>query len=559
NGKITLTGNMDKPIANGDINFNKTRFNFGMLNNYFSIDDEKISVSPEGITFSTFTIKDSTNNTTVIDGKAYTSNFTNYKFDLTLRARNFHALNTTKKDNKLYYGQLYFTSNLNISGTEAKPVIDGSLTINEDTKLTVVLPQREPGVEEREGIIQFVDLDANVADSVLFAAYDSLNTSGLVGMDVSVNVEIKKEAELNLIIDEGNGDFVNVRGEALLTAGVDQSGKVTMTGSYEIEEGAYELTFSMLKRKFAIQKGSKIVWKGEPTDAEVAITAAYVANTPPLELVENQLDDNTQVRNTFRQKLPFQVNLNMQGKLMKPEITFDIILPDNRNYSVSKDILETVNQRLVQLRSQPSELNKQVFALLLLNRFVAENPFQSSNGMTAESFARKSVSKLLTEQLNQLATSLIQGVDINFDVVSEDDYTTGSRQAKTDLNVGLSKRLLNDRLTVTVGSNFELEGTKQTNRQSTNIAGNVALDYRLSKDGRYLLRGYRKNEYQGILEGYIIETGVGFIMTIDYNRFREIFESTKKKEKRREERRKQRELEDSKKVAPVTKSNTTTK
>ncbi|MBD0374913.1 MAG: translocation/assembly module TamB domain-containing protein, partial [Flavisolibacter sp.] len=153
-------------------------------------------------------------------------------------------------------------------------------------------------------------------------------------------------------------------------------------------------------------------------------------------------------------------------------------------------------------------------------------PFQSSGGgFNAGSIARQSVSKLLTEQLNNLAGSLIGGVDINFDVASSDDYTTGERRSRTDLNVGLSKRLLNDRLTVTVGSNFELEGPQRTNQRSNNIAGNVSANYQLSKDGRYMLRFYRRNDYEQNVEGYVIETGLGFIITVDYNRFRQIFEA----------------------------------
>src|SRR6185295_16946310 len=128
----------------------------------------------------------------------------------------------------------------------------------------------------------------------------------------------------------------------------------------------------------------------------------------------------------------------------------------------------------------------------------------------------------LTEQLNRLADDLVAGVDLSFDVLSSEDYTTGERRDRTDLNVGVSKKLLNDRLTVSVGSNFELEGPRNSGQQSSNIAGNVALDYQVSRDNRYLLRAYRKNEYQGVIEGYIIETGVGFIITVDYNRFREI-------------------------------------
>jgi hypothetical protein len=218
-------------------------------------------------------------------------------------------------------------------------------------------------------------------------------------------------------------------------------------------------------------------------------------------------------------------------------LTFDIVLPTEQNYNVSGDILETVRARLAQLRQEPSELNKQVFSILLLNRFVGQNPFASSGsgaGFNAGSFARTSVSKLLTEQLNQLAGGLIAGVDLNFDVASSDDYTTGQRENRTDLNVGLSKRLLNERLTVTVGSNFELEGPQQSNQRSNNIAGNVAVNYQLSRDGRYMLRFYRKNEFEGLLDGYVIETGLGFIMSVDYNKFRQILPGrTKRIEKRK--------------------------
>ncbi|MBO9636320.1 MAG: hypothetical protein J7578_24675, partial [Chitinophagaceae bacterium] len=97
------------------------------------------------------------------------------------------------------------------------------------------------------------------------------------------------------------------------------------------------------------------------------------------------------------------------------------------------------------------------------------------------------------------------------------------------------KRLLNDRLTVTVGSNFALENPN-ANREATNLAENVQLDYKLSRDGRYALRAYRKNEYEGILEGYIIETGVGIVITLDYNQFRQIFRSKKEKERLRLQR-----------------------
>lgn len=73
------------------------------------------------------------------------------------------------------------------------------------------------------------------------------------------------------------------------------------------------------------------------------------------------------------------------------------------------------------------------------------------------------------------------------------------------------------------------------------IGGNVAVDYALSADGRYKLRAYVTNDYQGVIDGYVTETGVGFIITIDYNKFKQIFQSKKKMEAEREKRRQERE------------------
>ena len=553
-GKVNINGSAAAPKIDGGISFYRADFVATMLNSQFKIDDETIKVDNEGIKLNTFTIKDSANNTLVIDGAAYTKNFINYKFDMTVKANDFRAINSTKLDNPLYYGQLYFTSAIDIKGTETSPVVDGTLRVNEKTNLTMVIPQPEPGLVDRKGVIEFVDMDAPENDSIFLAtvkaAYDSsFNQSQLVGFDLSANIEISKEATFNLVIDEANGDFLNMKGEGILTGGIDPSGKITLTGTYEIEQGGYELSFNFLRRKFTIQKGGKITWTGEPTTGNLNVTAVYIANTSPLDLVSDQI--GTGNKNMYLQKLPFEVLLNVTGELLQPVLTFDITLPKERNLRVSNEVISTVETRLTQLKSQPSELNKQVFALLLLNRFVGENPFESSGGggFNAGVYARQSVSRLLTEQLNKLATDLVAGVEINFDINSTEDYTTGQLANRTDFNVNLSKRLLNDRLRVSVGSNFELEGPKQSNQSTSGVVGNISVDYLLTKDGRYLLRGYRKNNYDAIVEGVVMETGLRFIISVDYDKFKEILHYGKQ---RRSLKKASKEVEDS-----LKKTNTT--
>jgi len=544
-GKIALNGSLDKPNIDGKIQFNNTAFNVSMLNNVFKIDNESIAIiNNKGILINKFAIHDENNNAIVIDGAINTPDFLNYTFDLKINARNFQAINSTSRDNQLFYGKMVFSTKITVKGTPAHPIIDGDLSINNKTNFTVVLPQNTPGVESREGIVRFVDKSATGEDSLFMAPYDSLKRSPLQGYDVSLNIKVDKEAIFNVIVDPGNGDFLRLKGTAQLTAGIDVSGKITLVGSYDIEEGSYDLSFNFLKRKFLIQKGSRIVWTGDPTTAQINITGIYIANTAPYDLVQDQIQSASSNANIYKQKLPFEVHLLLQGELLKPQISFDIVLPTDKNYNVSDAVISTVQTKLEQLRQETGEMNKQVFALLLLNRFVGEDPFNNgAGGMNAGTFAMQSVSKLLTEQLNQLAQNLVQGVDINFDLATTQDYTTGNEQDRTDLNVGISKRLLNDRLTVTVGSDFELQGPMQSNQQTSNLAGNISINYKLSKDGKYMLRAYRKNDYTDVIQGYVIETGIGFIISVDYNKFKEIFSSKKQREKKREIKKMNKEME----------------
>jgi hypothetical protein len=64
-----------------------------------------------------------------------------------------------------------------------------------------------------------------------------------------------------------------------------------------------------------------------------------------------------------------------------------------------------------------------------------------------------------------------------------------------------------------------------------------------------MLRAYRKNEYQVAVEGQVVETGIAFIITMSYNKFRELFHHTEKEKelikevKLREEKEKQKKKE----------------
>lgn len=541
-GQVDIGGTVTAPQLVGSLQFDGAFFQPSLLGTRFTIPDDAIQISPQGFRFDTFTLLDTAGNKMVVDGNVYTTDFTDFRFGLNVDAKDFQVANAKRRGgDQTFFGSLNITTNTRLRGTMTAPVADAYLRVNKGTDLKVLLPSTNPEVDSRAGVVRFVDRDQPGAANI-FNYEDTVQarSNSLVGLDVSATIETDTSALFTLIIDERTGDAVAVRGAADLVGGIDPSGKVDLNGTYALRSGSYQLTLQFLKRRFTVQPGSTITFTGDPTSGIADLTAIYVANTSALDLVENQLSGASQTElGRYKQRLPFQVLLKMRGELLKPEISFDIILPE-RYASQYRE----VDTKLASIRADEAELNKQVFALLLLNRFVDENPLQSSpsEGSAAERYVRESASRILTDQLNKLTENLIRGVDLAVGVTSGEDYSTGSLQQRTDLNVSLSKRLLNDRLRVSVGNNFELEGPRQANSQASQIAADVNIEYQLTTSGRYLVRAYRRNSYQDVVVGQAIENGAGLIATFDYDKFREvIFRTPEDKALRLQQKRQRRE------------------
>jgi translocation and assembly module TamB len=534
-GELDVTGTTSKPVITGELHTDQLTTTIAALGAPYKMPAEKMVFTKDAINLNRFNIVDSAGNKIVFDGGVKTTDFSNPYFDMRIRANKFRAIHSTVQDNKNFYGDISLTTNLDVQGTPTKPNVEGSIRVLKGTKFTVVVPGKDVTLQDSKGIVEFIDMRDTNRYKIL-APRDTMPKLALSpGSDINVNISTEPEAEFNVIIDAATGDFLKVRGEAALNASVSPGGELALTGNYELKEGEYQLNYNLIKRNFKIQSGSTIIFAGDPLTANMDITAVYTANIPPYDLVEKQVPDPSQL-NYYKQRLPFNIALKLKGELLKPNISFDVLLPEGGTYRLSSEGQELVQAKLTQLRTDTSELNKQVFAVLILNRFVGDDPFSSDAGNGGiNSVARQSVSRFISEQLNKYANSLIKGIDLSLDLVSADDYTTGERRDRTDLNVEASKRLLNDRLTLTIGNNFELEGPQTNNNNSSVIPGNLAADYKLSSDGRYTVRVYRKNQDEGVIEGFVTETGVNFIVTLDYNRFKNLF-NKKKRQKARDAR-----------------------
>lgn len=528
-GNATIQGTVSSPNVNGSLTFDSAFVIPAITGERLTLPNEKIDIDNQGVHFNEFTMHDANNDRAIIDGDIMTTDFKNYGFAMNLSTDNFELVNKKQGTNDLFYGKMNVDADVDVTGTMESPTINANLRINKPTDFSLVLPSSDPEVESREGVVVFYDKDHPERSRPTPDITDTITgKTDMKGLDLTANIETDSAAKFTVVINERTGDALEIQGAADLAGGIDKSGKISLTGNYKVSSGSYNLSLSFLKRKFDIRQGSTITWTGDPTSAQVDLTASYVATTAPIDLMISDLSQDEQT--TYKEKLPFNVDIHMTGELLKPAVSFDVTLPANLQSRWSE-----VETKLEQVRTDESEINKQAFALLLLGRFVQEDPLASSGGgFSAESAVRSSAAGLISDQLNKLVGNSIKGVDVNFDLQSQQDYSTGSAQNSTDLKVGLSKRLLNDRIKVNVGSSFAVENPQGSNKAASNIAGDLSVDYQVTKDGRYLIRAYRQNNYEGVAEGQVVETGLSFILNYDYNRLTELFKKNKKKKEIRE-------------------------
>ncbi|MBD1396491.1 translocation/assembly module TamB domain-containing protein [Pontibacter sp. JH31] len=534
NGKLRITGTLEQPNVRGSLAFNQAQFNLTMLNSVFTLQDERLEFTERGISMQNFTLTDSLGNNLELNGDILTQNYIDYTFALKANTDRFLAMNSTALDNDLFYGTVLIAADADITGSMMEPTIDVRVRVLDNSTFTTVIPADEVAAAEREGVVEFVSLSDSL-DAVLADNEVVETTTGFVGANVEAQITVTDATTITIVIDPTTGDNLVVRGNASpLYIGITPSGQMNMSGRYEITEGRYSMDFyDLVSRELSIGKGSYIAWTGDPMMADIQIAAIYNVQAAPLELVESQTGNMEQAAmSRYRTQLPFEVFVNISGEMLKPAIGFDIQLEEQRRGALDGD----VESRLVALRQDENELSKQVFALLVLNRFLAPDPLASTGGGLGAT-ARNSLSQVMSDQLNQLTNRYAGGLGLELGVSSYEDYSSGSAEGRTDLNVAMRQQFLNDRLTVRVGTDIGLEGQRESQQNMSGFGGDVSVEYSITTDGRLRVRGFQRNQYEGFLEGDVRATGLALIFVRDYDNFSDLFRNLERREARKAERR----------------------
>jgi hypothetical protein len=542
NAQVKINGTLANPEYSGDLGFNNTSFVVKKLNSRFSISDEKINLDNKGVYFPNFSILDKNKNKFVVTGDILTEeSLMNPGFDLRIKADNFQALNSTDEDNDLYYGTAIFDVNATLGGKLDFPILDVQLTVDKNTNVTYVVPPSQVGITEKDGVVIFVN-KAN-PDAILTRKDENDSAAILTGIELTSKLNVEEGATVNVILDERTGDNLKLVGNGELLFNIERSGRTNRTGRYEVNDGHYEMNlYNLVKRKFNIAEGSTVTWGGDPMNADLDVRAIYKVETSASGLMASQTSGASATeQNRYRQKLPFLVYLNVDGELMQPKLNFGLDMPEDEQGAIGG----AVYGRISQLNQQEDQLNKQVFSLLVLNRFYPESGSSGSNGGAA-TVARDNLNQALSDQLNVFSDKLTgnTGIELSFGLDSYTDYQGNSAQNRTDLNVSARKKLFNDRLVVQAGSEIGVQGENRPG-EANPVIGNVSIEYLLTEDGRWRLRGFRKSEYENIIDGQVFVNGLALIFMREFNEFRELFKKPAKEIAQQEEM-KQKENEQNK-------------
>jgi hypothetical protein len=510
-GVLNVSGPLDKLKLRGQVTMEDLTSEIAMTKTKYNIPKVRIDFVEDKIKFKEFQLVDEEENISRISGNVFYSGFENFNLDFVIDSDELLVLDTEENADQLYFGKLIVAATAKLTGRPGDFKIEVNAKTLKGTNLTLVSQDLESAAV-RDRFIIFGHPDDYV-DSI--AINERMKFENSLGINLIANLEVSPEATINIILDPVSKDEINCIGESNLVFEMNSAGDVTILGNYIFKEGNYQFDYEgLVKKNFTIGDGSSLNFLGQPEESLLNIQALYSTKTTTYNLINTQSTLSEEERKEANESTEINVILNILGSMEAPKLSFQISVPKAEEGRLGN----VISRKLTELNDNPDELNRQVFGILFFNSFISENQVAAAESVTqsVEMAAFSSFSSLMTNQLNSVANQIIKGVDISFDM---DSYNAGvvenSVGVVTEVGVSVSKKLLNDRLSIKVGSNVNINrenATSWSNVDFSTIAGDFILEYRLNEKGNYLVRIFHLNDYDIIQDENDYKTGVGFVI-----------------------------------------------
>jgi hypothetical protein len=519
NAEATIRGTYSKPEIDGHVGFNGVKTFVLFAGTQFQIPNHDVNFTSSQITLNSLQLKDARGDLATLDGKITHDYFKDFQFNLRFKTNGFQFLNTKRDIRELFYGTLILSVDARITGTPALPILDVATSTKKGTNLTVSPLTLEEGIQDAAYVIYH---NPNSGDTLVTQKRYSVTS---LPIDLTLNLEVTDDAYFVVVVDAGTGDQLDLVAEGNLAVNIPANGNISIIGGLDVVSGSYRMTQAFLKRKFIIEKGSRIDLSGDPMDARLSINAIYATKISTFALIGDQATTLTpQEQSDAKKPSNVEVVLTMRGVLSSPIISFDIRLPNESGIS------SIASRRLQQMRQDQNEINTQVFAILLMNSFISSGSTSSGGGIPGVNTALKSVSGLVNQQLSRF-TSKVKDFSVNIDASSYEGYsTTDANNTVTELGVSVSKGLFDNRLELKAGGDVNLESnTGSANQGSgfTQWAGNFVLEYKLTENGKYRVKIFNTSDYNLLYQNNVNRTGVGLTFQHSFRKRKKVEEQEK--------------------------------
>jgi hypothetical protein len=490
-GKLSLTGSLKKPLINGEINLQKTTFTVGYLQTRYSFSD-KIQIENNSIYFNDIRIFDAHGNSAWLNGAIRNRYLKDFVLDLNIRAENFMSMNTTLAHNDNFYGTAFATGTIKIQGPPKNLFMDITATSNANT--SVRIPLSSSGELNEYPFISVRDIygDDNSGED------ESDYQADLSGVQIRCRLTVTPDADVQIIIDPQLGEIIRGRGTGNIDLRINPAGDFLMTGEYVIEDGDYLFTLQkLINKKLTIEPGGSIRWEGDPIDATVDIVATYRTRSSLKDLLGEKEDDD--------QNMIVDDRVILSGKLMSPDIRYDIYLPDAD---------ETTRLKVAGAMTTSEEKSRQFISLLINQKFaLSQERGGLTNSSSYASAAGVNFSEMLSNQLSNWLSQIVNDLDVDV------NYRQNREMNSDEVQLALSYQLFNDKLTI----NGSVGATNAASNASDEIVGEFDIDYKLTDNGKLRLKTFNHANNELLYEDNSSYTqGLGFTYKEEFNTFGEL-------------------------------------
>ncbi|MBD8487871.1 translocation/assembly module TamB [Echinicola sp. CAU 1574] len=513
-GNIEMTGTLKQPNVRGIGKLTGGGVKVNYLNTYYTVDGN-INFTPNEISFKGLNITDIQGNTARMNGGIAHDGFKNFVLDISSDLNNFQVLNTSSRDNDLFYGTAYASGKLEIFGAASNLDITANATTRPNTKIYIPIGESEGQAQEE--FINIINVRDTTREIQIEEAVEKLEIDNV---RMNFVLDVTPDAYTEIQIDPRTGENIQGRGRGVLNLNIDTQGNFSMTGDYEIVDAKYNFSlYNIINRQFEILPGGRISWYGDPYGGVMNIKATYEENVSLTSLQNTQTSNSEFDNSQLYRRYPVKVIMDLDGPLLTPDINFDFDFsefPDGESQT-------TISAFKNRIANDEQEKNRQVFSLIMLRRFSPEGQFNSAG------IGFSNLSQLVSSQLNALISQVDQNLEINIDLASLDNTALETFQLR------VAYTFLDGRLRVTRDGSFT---DPQGNADFSSIAGDWQAEYLITDDGRYRIRIYNRNNFNSFTSTLNITDrvntyGVSVSQTLLFSSLKELFQNIgrSKKEK----------------------------